>query len=297
MTWLAEIWARIWADRFSRMLLWSGLGHMIVLLGLGFSLPDNKLKNTLPTLDVTVVHNKSESKPDEADFLANQTQEGGGESDRKNRTTTPLPTTEPVPAPQPRLAEAPPPVPEPPKKKPKERILTAKSAPRKLPRPETEQPLMETPPMIQPDRFSLRQIQQQRTELAAALDREMDEYQKRPKPKFITARTREYKYAAYMDAWRIKVERIGNLNYPQEAKRQGLTGALMLDVAINKDGTLNNIRIVRSSNKSVLDQAAVAIVKMSAPFAPLPANIREEADILHIVRTWQFRSGGRLVSQ
>ncbi|MEJ2760202.1 MAG: energy transducer TonB [Gammaproteobacteria bacterium] len=91
-----------------------------------------------------------------------------------------------------------------------------------------------------------------------------------------------------MEAWRAKVERVGNLNYPQEAQRQGLSGSLILDVALNPDGSVKKIIVRRSSGYKVLDDAAIRIVKLASPFAPFPDDIRKETDILHITRTWQF---------
>lgn len=100
-----------------------------------------------------------------------------------------------------------------------------------------------------------------------------------------------------MDAWRAKVERIGNLNYPEEAKRRNLTGSLVLDVAILPDGKLDNINVIRSSHHKALDDAAIRIVRLASPYAPFPKNFRDEVDIIHITRTWKFQHGDRLTSQ
>jgi protein TonB len=91
-----------------------------------------------------------------------------------------------------------------------------------------------------------------------------------------------------MEAWRAKVERVGNLNYPEAARKQNLSGSLILDVALNADGSINQITIRRSSGQKVLDDAAIRIVELASPFAPFPEQVREETDILHITRTWQF---------
>ena len=118
--------------------------------------------------------------------------------------------------------------------------------------------------------------------------REMVEKTERPRRKFISASTKEYEYAAYMDAWRRKVERVANLNYPEEARRLNLSGSLRLDVALNKDGTINEITLRKSSGEKLLDNAAIKIVELAAPYAPFPKNIENKVDILHILRTWQF---------
>ena len=117
-----------------------------------------------------------------------------------------------------------------------------------------------------------------------------------PRRKFVTSMTREYKYAAYMESWRSKVERIGNLNYPEDARRLGLSGSLILDVAIRPDGSIEDIAVRRSSGEPILDQAAIRIVKLASPFARLPDNIKSETDVLHITRTWQFLNSNTFAS-
>jgi len=133
--------------------------------------------------------------------------------------------------------------------------------------------------------------------LSAEIDRRLQAYAKRPKRKWITARTKEHKYAAYMEAWRQKVERVGNLNYPDEARRANLSGNLLLDVALRPDGSVQEVILRRSSGKKVLDDAAIRIVNLAAPFARFPKAIAEETDILHVERTWQFLSGNRFSSR
>ena len=133
--------------------------------------------------------------------------------------------------------------------------------------------------------------------LSAEIDRRLEAYAKRPKRKWITARTKEHKYAAYMEAWRQKVERVGNLNYPDEARRRNLSGNLLLDVALRADGSVDEIILRRSSGEKVLDDAAIRIVNLAAPFARFPESIAEDVDILHVERTWQFLSGNRFSSR
>lgn len=116
----------------------------------------------------------------------------------------------------------------------------------------------------------------------------------RARRKAISTRTKEYRYASYMEAWRRKVERIGNLNYPSEARELGLFGSLILHVAVRADGSLEAVRVVRSSGHDVLDEAAIAIVRLAAPFAPFPDDIARETDVLDITRVWQFQRDHRL---
>ena len=127
--------------------------------------------------------------------------------------------------------------------------------------------------------------------LEAEIERDLRAYAERPRRKWISASTREHRFATYMDAWRRKVEQVGNLNYPEEAERRGLTGDLLLDVAIRPDGTVEEITLRRSSGERVLDEAAIRIVEIAAPFSEFPEDIAEDVDILHIERTWIFHSG------
>lgn len=107
----------------------------------------------------------------------------------------------------------------------------------------------------------------------------------------VEASSSDYRYASYLEAWQRKVERIGNLNYPEEARRRNLYGSLRIQVSVRADGSLEGVRVLRSSGEPLLDQAAIDIVRLAAPFAPLPDNIRAETDVLDILRGWQFRRG------
>ena len=122
-------------------------------------------------------------------------------------------------------------------------------------------------------------------------------YARRPKQVFVSARTQEFKYANYMIEWVKKVERVGNLNYPDAARREGISGKLLLDVELNPDGTVRNINVLRSSGQPMLDEAAVRIVNLAGPFLPFPPEIRKEADVLHITRTWEFSTTHQLQSR
>ena len=118
----------------------------------------------------------------------------------------------------------------------------------------------------------------------------MERYAKRPKKKFITARTKEALAAAYMHDWVRKVERVGNLNYPDAARRRQLEGSLVLVVGINKNGSVNELILRSTSGHQILDDAAKRIVQLAAPFAPITGKLAEQADILYITRTWEFSS-------
>ncbi len=130
--------------------------------------------------------------------------------------------------------------------------------------------------------------------LTANLQAKTAAYASRVRRKSVSASTREFRYASYLGAWARKVERIGNLNYPQAARDQRMFGSLILHVAVRSDGSVEQIRVVRSSGYDLLDEAAVRIVELAAPYSPFPPDIAAETDVLDIVRTWQFLRGGGL---
>jgi protein TonB len=289
----AEISALSNSDRLGLTVFGSALVHLVIVLGVTFTLPRIAPKpDPLPNLEIVLVQSRSDEQPEKADFLAQASQEGGGESEASQRPRSPLPAQEAISAvpvapaaspPQPRAEPAPPPEPE---------HLT-RETPQAAAKPKAVEPRPEPRPRERAPRAGMLDLSltDQRAQLSAEISESWEQYQKRPRRTFISARTRAYKYAAYMDAWRAKVERIGNLNYPEEAKRRGLTGDLIMDVALNPDGSIDSITIKRSSGHAVLDDAAKRIVTLSAPFAPFPDDIRADTDILHINRTWQFVHG------
>ena len=133
--------------------------------------------------------------------------------------------------------------------------------------------------------------------LEALIAKQSDDYQKRPKRKFIGARTKEYRYALYVDAWRQKVEKIGNLNYPEAAKDLKLYGQLQMTVSIKADGSIEKIELNKSSGHKVLDEAAKHIVEMAAPYAKFPDDVHKEIDVLSITRTWTFTKEENLATE
>ncbi|MHB1676447.1 MAG: energy transducer TonB, partial [Sulfuriferula sp.] len=130
--------------------------------------------------------------------------------------------------------------------------------------------------------------------LEAQISQDYEAYQKRPHKVFIGARTREYVFARYIEDWRIKVERIGNQNYPDAAKEQRLYGTLQLTVSIKADGSLDDVEVTRSSGSPILDAAAVNIVREAAPYSAFPEDMRKKADVVSITRTWTFAPGDQL---
>lgn len=141
----------------------------------------------------------------------------------------------------------------------------------------------------QPTTADEQKAQEEMARLAADVNRRKDSYAKRPKKVYIdSANTKEYAYAAYMRGWTDRIERVGNLNYPMEARRHRVHGDLLLTVAINRDGSVKSIDLIRSSGQPVLDAAAMRIVRLAAPFPRLPTDAKEPSDELYISRTWVF---------
>lgn len=279
-------------DRLGLALFTSILVHMVVILGVSFSAPRIRLPGA-ESLEITLVQTRSEVTPHNPQFLAQANQDGGGNAETRDIARSPLPVLEmsdqnsrmPVAQPEPQrrvnsvsdlIA-----------------LLTGDDARRSVrtqqPRPEKKEERTTPERMGLPER---RVRETERARLNAEINRSFQEYQQMPRHKYLNARTQEYKYAAYMDAWRAKVERVGNLNYPEQAKRLNIAGSLVLDVAINPDGTLQGIQVLRPSGHKVLDDAAMRIVELAAPYPPLPADMRADVDVLHITRTWKFHESG-----
>ena len=279
-------------DRFGVSMFGSFLVHMVIILGVTFALPKLRDLPGLPSLEITLVQTASDKRTLDPEFLAQANQEGGGDSDAAEIAKNPLPVREisPVNRDFPTFQSTP----QKQIKSEREMItLLSQDSSRKIKEQVSQPDNKEL--QLQPPNLGLMaraEILEERARLNAEISRTWQEFQKRPRHKFLNARTQEYKYAAYMDSWRAKVERIGNLNYPDEAKRRHLTGNLLLDVALNADGSINEISVRRSSGQKILDDAAIRIVELSAPFAPFPPEIREDLDVLHITRTWKFNESG-----
>ena len=129
--------------------------------------------------------------------------------------------------------------------------------------------------------------------LAAEVHLRSAQYAKRPNRKFVSASTREYAYANYLRAWVDRAEKVGNLNYPDEARQRRLGGQVVISVGVRRDGSVESSRILRSSGTPLLDEAALRVVQLAQPFPPLPKT-EDEIDILQVTRTWVFLPGGTL---
>lgn len=291
MTQAASITPSVTAnDRLGMTIFFALLFHGIVILGVTFVSAPSAKQKIPPSLDVILVNTSNSETPDEADYLAQTTQDGGGTSDEKVRRTDlfSAPTLSKLPGIAQQQSITMTPVT---KQEAQKAFLTSARSEVKI---HTQEKQQKEEVLEQPV------IQQQENQMAARMAEELSltfqEYSQKPKEKYLTSRTREYIAASYMRQWVDRVERLGNADYPDAAIRNKLSGTLILDVVINSDGTLKEINMRRSSGHQVLDDAAKRIVRMSSPFEPFPAKLQQQADIIHITRSWEFQSNNRLRS-
>ena len=253
----------------------------------------SKFERDASPLEVALVNAKSVSKPTKADILAQANLDGGGNTDAKRRAKTPLPAL-PKDNATAELAVAKQKV-ETLEKKSQEMLTQLKSAaaieaPKPTPNAAPDKPEL-------PTATEMMQRTMEAMRLEAQIAKDMDAYQKRPKRRFVGARAEEYRFARYIEDWRLKVEGIGNRNYPEAARAQKLYGSLLLTVGIRADGSVETVVVDRTSGQKILDLAAIRIVEMGGPYAAFPPNISRDTDILYITRTWSFAPGDSLTSQ
>lgn len=277
-------------ERLGATFVLSLLVHGMLILGLGFALED--AAPVLPTLDVMLTQTQTPLTPRQADFLAQANNQGGGEQDRSTRPREPqaglLPQPEPGVAARPLRAQSP--SPQPP---PEARVIASQRADEAL-QPPQARPEADPSQLPRGEQKIEHDIAMAR--LAAEIHLRSQRYAKRPKRKFVSASTREYAWAAYLREWVDRVERVGNLNYPEEARRRHLGGVVVINVGIRRDGSVERADIVQSSDIPILDAAALRIARLAEPYAPLPRT-EEDPDILNVVRTWQFMPGGELIDR
>ena len=264
--------------------------HAFILFGLALVLPDPRgAANFMQPLQVVLVNSKSGSKPLNAEALAQHNLDGGGNVAEDRRAKSPLPT----------ISDDAQFTPEQRVKRVAELETETRQMMTRLKSDYTavQQELNKQKNNTASDGDELVQKSLEMARLEAQINKNLDFYQKMPRRKFVGARTQEYRFAQYIEDWRVKVERIGNLNYPEQARQQKVFGSLILSVSIQKDGSVENIEISKSSGYRILDAAAMRIVKLAAPYSPLPPNITRDVDILTITRTWTFTSSDRLESE
>jgi periplasmic protein TonB len=263
------------------------------LMAVHFRFPDAARFKSNQPLEVVLVNAKTRDRPVQAEVLAQANLDRGGNVDERRRARTPLPVTEPrasgrdLADAQRRVREL--------EAQQRELLATARESPARVPVETPRQEKAEEPAPRLSGR-DLADLSLAAMRLEAQIDRQLDAYQKRPRKKHIGARTVEYRFAQYEEDWRMKVERLGTLNYPPEARGK-LYGNLQLTVTIKWDGSVVGMELDRSSGLKVLDAAAFKIVRMASPYAAFPADIRREFEELVITRTWFFGQGDKLWSE
>ncbi len=276
------------ADRMGLTLFLAAALHGLVILGVGFA-PPERAPQAPKALDVVLVQQKTDEAPEEADYLSNADAAGGGQSETAERPRAPVSAPEPSAqaglAPAPLEAGAPEPQPQRPQP-----VVTQREAERKQAADEpSDEPTEQQRRKEQPVDYEARVAR-----LTQEIDNAKQEYAQRPRKTFVTARTRQSPAARYMHEWVESIERTGNANYPEAARREGISGALVLVVALKADGTLTDIQVRASSGRQVLDEAAMRIVRQAAPFEPFDQELRQHTDVLYITRTWEFTSSNEL---
>ena len=262
-----------------------------VLLSIHFKLPDAIKRGATNTLEVVLVNAKSARKPDKAQARAQANLDGGGNTDENRRAKTPLPASQQA-QPGDSLLEA------------QRRVQELEAQQQKLLTQAKSQKVIQAEARrseAQPEQASVSGADLAQSALAIArmeaqIARQIEDYNKRPRKKFIGARTEEFAAAQYLEDWRLKVERIGNLNYPEAAKGK-LYGTLLLYVEIKADGSLERVEVQRSSGHRILDEAALRIVRMAAPYGFFSADLKRQTDIVAFARTWVFTRADQLQSE
>ncbi len=300
--------------------IWVSLAIHAAILSIHFEPELKKFTDNLPILDVMLVNAKTHTKPDKADTFAQANLDRGGNTDNNRKMKTALPSlkqqkteftvqpmaeaksgakaaqqTSEVTQEQNRVAML--------EKEAQELMTQMKSstkmdsqAVQKAVAKESDSGSQESPNKeLKLHDMTAAALEMDRLE--ALIAKHSDDYQKRPKRKFIGARTKEYRYALYVDAWRQKVEKIGNLNYPEAAKDLKLYGQLQMTVSIKADGSIEKIELNKSSGHKVLDEAAKHMVEMGAPYARFPDDVHKEIDVLSISRTWTFTKEENLATE
>jgi len=278
-------------ERFNFTMFLSIAAHGILIFGISFGAAQSTSET--PTLDITLAAHHSKIAPERADFLAQANQLGSGSL---AEDATPVAPTSPFQAdfesatlqaagpiaPEQRAVQ---------RQGSTEVVVTSAEA-----RAQSSDTLTVTEDgdaqLSTPDSTRLAIAS-----LIAQLDSEVQEYARRPRRVVLTAAsTQRSEDALYLDGWRRRIEAIGNLNYPDAAKRQKLYGSLRLLVSILPNGSIQKTEILQSSGHAILDQAALDIVMLASPYEPFPPELSKQADVVEIIRTWRFHEGNALRS-
>ena len=280
-------------ERFRFMIFLSACAHALLVLGVGFTYLTDA--NNEATIEVTLAQYRSQIQPDDADFIAQENQTGSGSQHEATVPSSPFLSdlndadiNEVRPAPEAQVLNETP-------EQPNLTALTSIKAEqiiaqqRNAPEQKERQALSE--------QSSSEEISLAIASLQAQLDLQQQAFARQPRKYTLSsASARKSHEASYLDSWRRRVEAVGNINYPVQARQQQVYGNVRMLIALNASGQISETRIIQSSGESLLDQAAVDIVNLAAPFEPFPEELKAEADILEIVRTFRFHEGNTLSS-
>lgn len=267
--------------------------HAMLVLGISFSAEESPAFSS--TLDVTLAGYRSEEAPEDADFLAQENQQGSGTLDEAEMQTTDVEADfhandirenvreEQMPT-APRTQDS-----------QHTQVVSTTRSPTKQ-QQQIEDPQAPTPDIPEGPQRTLLERSLEIASLQAKLDTERQLYARMPRVHRLTAAsTMKAADAYYVNLWRQKIERMGAINYPREAENCYDNCRLRILVSINPDGSIHELAVLESSGRRVLDEAATRIVRLAAPFAPFTNEMRREMDRLEIIRTWQF-TGDRYLS-
>jgi protein TonB len=268
------------ADKVLVMALTVSIGLHITILAIRFVDPELlRVRSSDPPLDIILVNAKSETRPGKPEALAQANLDGGGTTEQ-GRRTSPLPNSFEM-RDGDALQEARKSVQQ--LEEEQKRLLTAlKDSLQLRPSPRREEAS---------DARQSGSVEEETKQLLARsqaeISKQISDYQKRPRKHHYMPSTSEFRYARYFEDWRARVEKVGNENYPPEARGR-YYGSLRMTVAIRKDGSVVDTILEKSSGSPVLDRAARRIVMQAAPYSPFPPDIAKDTDILEITRTWIF---------
>ena len=251
-------------QRLQKALMLACAMHVVLAFSVGFSMPERNA-GSARQIEVTLAMRPAQQAPDEAQLLAQANQVG---QDMENYFQPPPPP--PTRAAKPRASE-----------QSNTALVDTRSNSRRI-----EQQLDTLNPEVA-------RLRQELEALEAELQEQTEAYEQRPRVRRLTAASaRQAVDAAYLHQWRARLEAVGNRYYPEASIRYGIYGDLQLMVVIRYDGSLEDVRVLSSSGYAVLDEAAIKIVRMAAPYPPFPAELRASTDKLEIIRTWQFQENG-----
>ena len=280
-------------ERFRFMVFLSACAHALIVLGVGFTYLGDSIDKS--SIEVTLAQYRSQVQPDDADFIAQENQTGSGSQVDAIVPSSPFISdlndaaiNEVLPAPEAQVVD----------ETLEQPYMTALSSvngeqvvaqQRHTTEQEEKRALSE--------QSSSDEISLAIASLQAQLDLQRQAFARQPRKHTITSASAKKSHeASYLDSWRRRVEAVGNINYPMKARQQQVYGNVRMLISLNASGQVSETRIIQSSGKTLLDQAAVDIVNLAAPFEPFPEELKAEADIIELIRTFRFHEGNTLSS-